>query len=126
MSKTAIRDTTIIYDVEPSPVFVVLRNPISKDYPPRFADMITACGSLGATPKGMRLLCPDGKVRTLPNSRYYFFSGKDKALAHIAQHAKQAADELARRRFEILAVFDEASEALRIIKTGQLTAESNV
>jgi len=122
MSKTAIRDTAIIYDVEPSPVFVVLRNPISKDYPPRFADLITVCGGLGATPKGMRLLCPDGKVRTLPNSRYYFFSGKDKALTHIAQQAAQVAAELERRRAEILAVHAEASEALRIIETGQTSA----
>lgn len=122
MSKTAISDTTVIYDVEPSPVFVVLRNPVSKDYPPRFADMITVYGGLGATAKGMRLICPDGKVRTLPNSRYYFFSGKDKALAHIAQQATQIANELAHRRAEILAVFDEAQEALRIVEAGQTSA----
>ena len=122
MSKTAIRDTAIIYDVEPSPVFVVLRNPISKDYPPRFADLITVCGGLGANPKGMRLLCPDGKVRTLPNSRYYFFNDKDKALAHITQQAAQVAAELERRRAEILAVHAEASKALRIAKAGQAAA----
>ncbi|HGA8480929.1 TPA: hypothetical protein ACITN2_004354 [Salmonella enterica subsp. enterica serovar Virchow] len=119
MKQTATRDTAIIYDVEPSPVFVVLRNPISKDFPPRFADLITVCGGLGTTFKGMRLLCPDGKVRTFPNSRYYFFSGKDKALAHIVQQAKQTADELALRRAEILAIFDEASEALSIVEAGQ-------
>lgn len=119
MSKTATPDTAIIYDAEPSPVFVVLKSPINKEFPPRFADMITVCGSLGATPKGMRLLCPDGKVRTLPNSRYCFFTGKDKALIYIAQHAKQIAAELERRRAEILAVFDETSEALRIIEAGQ-------
>ncbi|MJS61880.1 hypothetical protein DOC35_19555 [Salmonella enterica subsp. enterica] len=123
MNKTATRDTVTIYETEPSPVFVVLRNPISKDFPPRFSDLITVCGGLGATPKGMRLLCPDGKVRTFPNSRYYFFSGKDKALAHVAQQAKQTADELARRRLEIVAIFDEASEALRIVEAAQLATQ---
>ncbi|MBZ0059592.1 MULTISPECIES: hypothetical protein [unclassified Leclercia] len=119
MSKTATHDTAIIYNVEPSPVFVVLRNPINKDFPPRFADLISICGGLGATAKGMRLLCPDGKVRTLPNSRYYFFSGKDKALAHVVQQAAQIAAELERRRAEILVVHDEASEALRIFEACQ-------
>lgn len=122
MSKTATRDTATLCDAEPSPVFVVLRNPISRDYPPRLADMITVCGGLGATAKGMRLLCADGKVRTLPNSRYCFFTGKDQALTHITQQAKQIADELARRRAEILAVFDEASAALRIVEAGQMAA----
>lgn len=121
MKKTAIRDTVTLYDTEPSPVFVVLRNPINKDFPPRFADLITVCGSLGATAKGMRLLCPDGTVRALPNSRYRFFSGRDKALIHIAQQAAQIAAELERRRAEILAIQDEASEALRVIEAGQRT-----